>query len=462
MLITALEITDYKRVRKVAITPDADRHVILIGGKNAQGKSSTLDALTAAFGGAKQLAADPVRHGADEAAIYVELDGGKLTIERTITADGKTKLEVRDAEGAVRRPQEMLDKLVGARFLDPLAFLALPAKEQRAQLMKLIPDAKRIEELDGKRVRAFERRTEIGRDLTKAEGELARLEAEAVDVGEPIDVAALNEEVRKLAELQREGDGLGAVHAQAEREAAWANDTLGTVHIQIAGVEQQIAELQKTLAELRAQVPELEQTRDGALKKAADAKAKLDDAAKKWAELAPRREQLDADLRRADEHNRAVYAAEATAKRREEVARDVAKLKEDREACTKAIATIDQRKADILAAAKLPVEGLAIDDDGITLAGVPFSQASASERLRVALALAIAGSPGLNDVWIRDGALLDEDALELVAKHAAAAGKRVWIERVGTRDPGVIEIRDGEVATATRKTKSKAGDRVEV
>lgn len=27
MLITALEITDYKRVRKVAITPDADRHV---------------------------------------------------------------------------------------------------------------------------------------------------------------------------------------------------------------------------------------------------------------------------------------------------------------------------------------------------------------------------------------------------------------------------------------------------
>ena len=102
MFITTLTITDYKRVRKVAIKPDADRHLILIGGRNRQGKSSTLDAITAAFGGAKAIAADPVRHGASEAAIYVELDGGRLTIDRTITDDGKTQLEVRDAEGPVR------------------------------------------------------------------------------------------------------------------------------------------------------------------------------------------------------------------------------------------------------------------------------------------------------------------------------------------------------------------------
>lgn len=437
MLITSVRIENYKRIRSVAITPDADRHMILIGGKNAQGKSSTLDALTAAFGGAKAIAADPVRHGEDEAAIYVELDGGKLTIDRTITADGKTKLEVRDAEGAVRRPQEMLDKLIAARFLDPLAFLALPAKEQRVQLMRLIPDAKRIDDLDAKRVRAFERRTEIGRDLQKAEGELARLpEAKA---GEPIDVAALNDAMKSLAELQRAGDGLGAVHAQAESAAAAANDKLGMVTVQIA-------ELEQRLEQLRARVPELEKERTTALEAAAEAKKKLDQAAKKWAELAPKREQLDADLKRADEHNRAVYEAQATARRRDEVARDVAKLKEDREACSKAIETIDQRKADILRDAMLPVDGLAIDDDGILLNDVPFAQASASERLRVALALAIAGSPGLNDVWIRDGALLDEDALELVAKHAAKAGKRCWIERVGTRDPGVIVIHDGEVA----------------
>jgi DNA repair exonuclease SbcCD ATPase subunit len=38
----------------VEITPDADRVLILIGGKNAQGKSSLLDALTVAFGGKRR------------------------------------------------------------------------------------------------------------------------------------------------------------------------------------------------------------------------------------------------------------------------------------------------------------------------------------------------------------------------------------------------------------------------
>lgn len=56
-------------------------------------------------------------------------------------------------------------------------------------------------------------------------------------------------------------------------------------------------------------------------------------------------------------------------------------------------------------------------------------------------------SPELDDVWIRDGALCDEDTLAAIADHAAAAKKRVWIERVGTADPGAIIIHDGRVAS---------------
>jgi chromosome segregation ATPase len=124
--------------------------------------------------------------------------------------------------------------------------------------MRLIDGADRIAGLDEKRGRAFTKRTEVGRDLTKAEGELARLPA--LDPGTAIDVAALHDEARKLADMQRAGDGLGLVLRDAEREAATANDKLGMLHLQIAEIEQR-------LEKLRAQVPELERARAAALER---------------------------------------------------------------------------------------------------------------------------------------------------------------------------------------------------
>ncbi len=451
--IVTLEITDYKRVRKVAITPAADASIILIAGKNGQGKSSTLDALTAAFGGKRATAADPVRHGADEAAIYVELanGAGKLTIDRVIAPDGTTTLEVRDADGAIKAPQAMLDKLIGARFLDPLAFLGLPSKEQRAQLMRLIPGAARIDELNAKRERAFTRRTELGRDLKAAQGELVRLPA--MDVATPIDVAQLVAAKGELANQMRAGDGLANAHKLAMRatsDAIGARDRNAQVS---AVVERRIADLETQLACERAELEKVNASMDlgTAIQAAQDAetaaKVKLDAAVKGWSEGQPARDKIDADIARAADHNRAIHAAEAQNARRLEAKAAVEKHEAETKELSTILATIEARKAETLAAAKLPVDGLAVSDDGITLNGVPFAQASGAERLRVSLALAMKGSPELDDVWVHDGALLDDESLAIVADQVVAAGKRLWLERVGTKDPGVIVIQDGQVAS---------------
>lgn len=438
MKIAAAKITNFKRVRDVEIVPTADRSIILIGGKNAQGKSSVLDALTVAFGGKRAQPSDPVRHGADQAEVLVELEDG-ITIRRRIQVDGTSTLEVRDKEGAIKSPQTMLDRLVGARFLDPLAFLALPAKEQRAQLMKLIPGAERIDELNVKRERAFARRTEIGRDLTKAEGELARLPATDVELA-AIDIADARAELARLATEERDADQRAAARERAMGVVDACQDKVRTI-------EQRIAELERQLEAERKALAEASTRREQALEVASAASEQADKAMSRWRELKPRRAELDEQLAQADQHNRKVYELDAQRKRRAEAEAEVAKLTEDRDELTDRIAKIDHRKAEILGAAQLPVEGLKVADDGIELGGVPFAQASGAERLRVALALAIAAAPQLHDVWIRDGALLDEDHLALVAKQAAAAGKRVWIERVGTADPGVIVIQDGQVVS---------------
>ena len=48
MKITAIAVSNFKRLNEIQFSPDGDRALLLIGGKNGQGKSSTLDALIAA------------------------------------------------------------------------------------------------------------------------------------------------------------------------------------------------------------------------------------------------------------------------------------------------------------------------------------------------------------------------------------------------------------------------------
>jgi len=437
MKITAVHIQNVQRIKDVRITPDADRSFILLGGKNAQGKTSILRALEAAVGGKRALSADPVRHGAEEGRIFVELDGGELTIERVIQPDGDSTLEVRDRLGGVKAPQDLLNKMLGSRLLDPLGFLQLAAKDQRAQLMKMIEGADRIVDLDQRKERAFSKRTEVGRDLKSAEGELARL-GPAVEVGKPIDVAAIAAEKSKFAEQQRAGDGAGNVKALASKERATWQQRVEKTKATIADLERQLAAEREGL---EADVREL-----AARAKAEEvATEKLAAAAAEWGSTAARRAEIDADLAKADSHNRTVIEAEQRQKRRSETAANVASLTEEVAKITKVLETIEVRKAEILGAAKLPVEGLSVDDQGVTLNGVPFAQASGAERHRVAIGLAIHGASGLDDVFVRDGALLDEESLQLVVDQAEQAGKRVWIERVSDRDPGVIVIHDGQV-----------------
>lgn len=439
MRITAIHVQNFKRVRDVVIKPDADRQLVLIGGKNAAGKSSVLDALTAAFGGKRAQPADPVRHGSDAATISVELDGGDLTVRRIIDKSGESVLEVRDREGAVKAPQTILDRLVSGRFLDPLQFLTMAPKEQRATLMKLIDGADRILELNGKRERAFSRRTEIGRDLTKAEGELARLPL--AFVGEAIDVVALTAEVRQLDAHRRGVDTARASYEQIKRDTVTAKNEVIAIANKIASLKSQIAQLEQSQLKIADEVCTLEQSE-------AAAKVNYEEAEARATAAEPRRAAITGEIAKAQEHNKAIAAAEAQNARRVDAIGEVGRLTKEREELTGIVAKIDARKAEILAAARLPVAGLGVTDEGIELDGVPFAQASGAEKLRVALAIAIACSPGLDDVWIRDGALLDDESLELVAEQALAAGKRPWIERVGTRDPGVIVIQDGRVVTA--------------
>ncbi len=120
----------------------------------------------------------------------------------------------------------------------------------------------------------------------------------------------------------------------------------------------------------------------------------------------------------------------------------------DSKALTATLEKIDAQKAEMLASAEYPIDGIGIDDDGIlTYNGIPFTQASAAEQLRVSAAMALALNPKLRVLLIRDGSLLDKDAMEELHNFATENDAQVWIERVGNGDEVTVLIEDGEVSS---------------
>ena len=433
--IVAVDARNFKRLTDVHVDATADRHLLLIAGKNAAGKSSLMDAITVALGGTNELPADPVRHGSDRAEIIVELSGGRgrYKVVRTIAGPGKSTLKITGPDGPMAKPQTWLDNLVAGRFLDPVGFLTRKPAEQRQALLAVV--GVDVAALDAERKESLDERTAVGRMLTRAEGELQRLPpvaekpaAARSQAAIRVDLDAIEVERRSIVDAQAKRREAKAAHEALEAQAA-------RIHAEIDRMQGQLAALEPTIETARAKVAEA----TAAIAMATPLNVERLDA---------RKAELVAEAGKAESLARWEAAAEQTNRRRRDAEDEAKRHAAERDRLTAAIEAVDQRKADALAAADMPVAGLAVTAGGLTLGGVPFGQASQAEQLRAALAIAMRQSPHFRDVWVRQGALLDEDGVDIVRALAVEMDCRVWLEVVGEREYGAIVIRDGQILGA--------------
>ena len=153
MRIVRLQAENVKRLRAVEIAPDGN--VVVIAGRNAQGKSSVLDAIWMALAGgsgAKETSR-PISDGEERASVV--LDMGDIVVTRRWTSSGTT-LEVTSPDGArYPSPQSLLDGLLGRLSFDPLAFAQQDPKGQLATLLSVVDLPFDPAELDTERDVAF-------------------------------------------------------------------------------------------------------------------------------------------------------------------------------------------------------------------------------------------------------------------------------------------------------------------
>lgn len=165
-------------------------------------------------------------------------------------------------------------------------------------------------------------------------------------------------------------------------------------------------------------------------------------------DLAALQEQVNAlqkRLRDAEQHNAWVAAQESKEADHRANTRALDAARARWSAFTLTIEECEKSKAEALAAAHMPVEGLELGDDVVLYRGVPLEQAGDATRLKVSAALGFALNPTIRVALIRQGSLLDENALADVAQIAADHHGQVWIERVGTAGPVGFVIENGRV-----------------
>ena len=418
MKITSLVAENFKKLTAVRILPDGS--TVVLGGKNGAGKSSVLDAIEAGLGGAKHSPEEPVKRGAKSARVVIETDEHIVT--RTFPPKGPSKLEVKAKDGAVfTSPQALLDGLVGKISFDPMSFVRqegkkpAEAKRARAELLRALVGLD-TSKLDAEHKAKFDERTLVGRELERIEGALASLpEAPAGTPDTETKLVELTDEFRRRQAANAHNDNQRRDLERLRGVGRAIIDRIEALELEMNGLRHKLDE---NVAAGKARAAELAQLVNHDV------------------------DEIRQRIATAEETNAAVRAKHARAKL--EAEDNAARAKH--EALTAELAALAKAKADATAAAKYPIPGLAVTDDGITLDGVPFEQASSAQQLRVSAAIGLAANPKLKVLLIRDGSLLDAESLALVAKMAADADAQVWIERVSTGGEVTVVIEDGEVA----------------
>jgi recombinational DNA repair ATPase RecF len=170
--ITQLTAENFKRLKAVEIAVEG-KNIVILSGRNAQGKSSVLDAIWAALAGRDGVkeVKRPIRDGEKRAHVEITLDD--IVVTRKWSAAGST-LEVKSAAGAkFPSPQKMLDDLIGKLSFDPLAFAQSDPKAQLATLIDLAELDFDPDENERLRKESYNRRTEVNRDVKRLQAQLS-------------------------------------------------------------------------------------------------------------------------------------------------------------------------------------------------------------------------------------------------------------------------------------------------
>jgi DNA repair exonuclease SbcCD ATPase subunit len=422
--IVKLDIQNIMRINAVHIEPDGN--VVVLGGRNAQGKTSVLDAISMAIGGLKLCPDVPIREGEDAAEIVLTL--GDMEITRRFTRKGDTftsTLAVKNAKGQpLSPPQKTLDALIGRLAFDPLEFARMSPADARETLRELV--GLDVEQLELEKHRVYCLRTDAGVAKRAAQAVVDELPIPG-EVPDQIPTEAFTKEIAEASRQVADHEELKGIYDRAV-------ESLNALH-------RQGATLQSRICGLRTELEAVDLEVDAKIKLVEMAEQAKDDFTLPDFDKIKRR--LDSAL---VENSLADEIQRSNDRYGEKVEQAEEKAAEWKEHDT-THNQIAHKIKKLTEAVEYPIEDMELRPEGVFYQGVPFEQGSRAERIKVSLAMGMAMNDKLRVLLIRDGSVLDDESMTTILRLAEEQDFQFWIEMARGYEgaAGAVVIEDGGV-----------------
>ena len=405
--INSLELENVKRVKAVKLEPTKNG-LTVVGGKNNQGKTSVLDAIAWALGGAKYKPSQAQREGSlVEPQLHIELSNG-MVVERL----GKNgTLKVTDPSGQ-KGNQSLLDSFISQFALDLPKFMEADKNTKAKILLQIIGVGDKLSAFDKQESELYNRRTEIGR--------IADQKKKYAD--EMVQWDGVPEEIVSAAELIQQQQEILARNGRNQE----LRNQVNNLEAQKTLLEQRIEEAQKTLNAMHEQFAELMEKLSIANTNAKDLQ---DESTAELEESIANIDSTNAKVR--DNLNKQRAQTEA-----EEYKLQYGDL-------TTQIEEVRKARMELLNGVEMPLDELSVQDGELIYKGQKWDNMSGSDQLKVATAIVRKTNPQCGFVLLDKLEQMDIDTMNEFGKWLQDNNLQAIATRVSTGDECSIFIEDG-------------------
>lgn len=412
--INTLEIENVKRIKAVQLIP-SESGLTVIGGNNAQGKTSVLDTICWALGGERYRPSNPTREGSTvPPRIKITLSNG-LIVERS----GKNSaLKVTDPSGR-KSGQQLLNEFVEELALNLPRFLEASPRDKANTLLRIIGVGPQLSQLEQEEQQLYNQRLLLGRQADQRKAYADGLPFYPDAPKEPVSISDLITQQQEI--LARNGEN------QRKRQRVDQLDRDGEL-------------ARQELHRWEAQLLDLEAKISGVREKIRQIDADLEVAQKDALEL---QDESTEELERSIAGYEAINAKIRANMDREKAMDEARVLGGQYDAMTEKIEAVRQQKRDLLNGANLPLPELGVEGGELTYQGQRWDCMSSADQLRVATAIVRALNPRCGFVLLDKLEQMDLDTLRDFGAWLEHEDLQVIATRVSTGSECTVIIEDG-------------------